>query len=213
MTLTALITSLKTRGVLRSVNIKRALARIDRKKFVADAHQARAYDDIPLPIGEGQTISQPYTVVFMLELLQPKGGEHIVDIGAGSGWQTCLLAHIVGSKGKVYAIERVPALCKLGTQHIAQFPECRERIELFCQNAQLGLSHIAGAIGGFDAIIAAAEVQEVPDTWRRQLKVGGRLVYPKSASVFREVKKKDGTFRVDAYPNFAFVPFVSETVQ
>ena len=208
--LNQLIKSLQARGVLRSPGIRKALKKVDRKKFVPDEQAALAYDDIPLPIGEGQTISQPYTVVFMLELLKPRRGERIVDIGSGSGWQTGLLAEIAGPHGKIYAIEIIPSLCDLGERHIARFPELQERIEFYCQNAAPGLPEIAGKVGGFDAIIAAAEVREAPDAWRRQLKVGGRMVYPKSASLFLETKNKDGTFSVDQYLGFSFVPFVGK---
>ncbi len=206
--LNQLIKSLQARGVLRSSDIRKALKKIDRKKFVSDEQAAFAYDDIPLQIGQGQTISQPYTVVFMLELLKPKRGEQIVDIGSGSGWQTGLLAEIVGPHGKIYAIEIIPWLCDLGKRHIAHFPELQERIEFYCRDAAPGLPEIAAKIGGFDAIIAAAEVREAPRAWRAQLKPGGRMVYPKSASLFLEIKNKDGTFSAHHYPGFSFVPFV-----
>lgn len=208
MTREQLVASLKTKGVLRSAVIERALRTVDRKKFVADEHKTLAYDDIPLPIGAGQTVSQPYTVVFMLELLRPRRAEHIIDVGAGSGWQACLLADIVGPEGRVYAMERLPTLCELGKKNIAKFPDLRERIEFFCKSARQGIPGAASRIGGFDAIIAAAEVPEIPGTWRRQLKPGGRLVYPKSGSVFREIKDRDGGFSADEYPGFAFVPFI-----
>jgi protein-L-isoaspartate(D-aspartate) O-methyltransferase len=208
MTLYELIQSLLAKGVLRSSRIKSAFKRVDRKTFIPEEYADLAYDDVPMPIGEGQTISQPYTVAFMLELLEPKEGERIMDIGSGSGWQTALLAEIVGAKGRIHAIEVVPFLCKLGGKNLAQFPELQNRVELFCRNAAEGLPAVAEQIGGFDGIIAAADVPDVPEAWRRQLKTGGRLVYPKSGAIFLETKKEDNTFRVESYPGFAFVPFV-----
>ena len=210
MGLDELIKSLKKEGVLKSPSILRALKKVDRKKFVPDAEAALAYSDIPLPIGEGQTISQPYTVVFMLELLKPKSGEHIMDIGSGSGWQTGLLANIVGERGKIYAIEIIPSLCELTKKNIAQFPELEGRVEFYCQSAETGLPEISKKICGFDAIISAAEVEKVPKAWREQLKIGGRLLYPRSRSLFFETKNKDGTFSMHLYPGFAFVPFVEK---
>lgn len=203
-----LIASLEAKGVLRTPVIRDALKKVDRKKFVPDVYAASAYEDIPLPIGEGQTISQPYTVVYMLELLQPRSGQQILDIGSGSGWQTALLAEMVGSRGKIYAIEIVPYLCELGRSHLAQYPKLQSRVSSYCQSAAPGLPEVARKIGGFDALIAAAEVEEVPRAWRVQLKAGGRLVYPKSGALFVETKHKDGTFRVEHHPGFAFVPFV-----
>src|SRR3989344_1328532 len=90
-----LIDPLVLSGVLKSRGIIEAFQRVDRADFVPDEFRDSAYVDEPLPIGYGQTISQPWTVAFMLELLAPEGGESILDIGSGSGWQTALLAYIV----------------------------------------------------------------------------------------------------------------------
>lgn len=208
MTLDELIQSLRAKGVLRSSHIQKALVNVDRKEFVPEEYADLAYDDVPLPIGKGQTISQPYTVAFMLELFKPKRGERIMDVGSGSGWQTGLLAEIVGAEGRVYSVEIIPFLCALGKKNIAQFPELQSRVEFFCQNAADGLPEIAKRIGGFDSIIAAAEVRDIPEAWRQQLKTGGRLVYPRSGAIYLEIKNEDGTFHVESYPGFAFVPFV-----
>src|SRR3989344_3253201 len=96
-----LIRELKTQGVLKSPNVEAAFRAIDRKDFVRPEYEEVAYANHPLPIGEGQTISQPYTVAFMLDLLDPKAGEKILDVGSGSGWTTALLAHIVSQSGEI----------------------------------------------------------------------------------------------------------------
>lgn len=207
-TLDELIASLRAKGVLKSARIARALRRADRKGFVPGEFVEHAYADTALPIGEGQTISQPYTVVFMLELLAPRVGERIVDVGYGSGWQTVLLAELIGKKGRVYAIEILPNRCSSGKANVAKYPALAERVDFYCQNAASGLPDVARKIGGFDGIVAAAEVRDVPPAWREQLKIGGRLVYPRASSIFREVKKADGTFETKEHPGFAFVPFV-----
>jgi len=203
-----MIRSLEEKGVQRAPDIRRALARVDRRRFVPEEYAASAYQDIPLPIGDGQTISQPYTVVFMLELLRPASGDRIMDIGSGSGWQSALLADIAGAEGRVYAFEIVPRLCALGRANAAVYPELAERITFYCRSAAHGLPSVASRAGGFDGIIAAAEVRLVPAAWRRQLKTGGRLVYPKEGALFLEVKRDDGSFSAREYPGFAFVPFV-----
>lgn len=205
-----LVRLLRAKGVLRSAAIEQALLNVDRAKFVPDEYRDAAYEDIPLPIGEGQTISQPYTVVFMLELLMPQPGERIMDVGSGSGWQTALLAEIVGTEGRVYAIEMIPFLCAAGRTNIAEFARLQNRIEFFCQSAADGLPEVAERIGGFDGIIAAAEVRDVPRAWRQQLKTGGRLVYPHAGAISLEIKQRNGSFREETYPGFAFVPFVDE---
>lgn len=207
-----LIANLRTKGVLRSKKIEEALFAIDRKDFARPSYRDAAYDDIALPIGYGQTISQPLTVVFMLELLAAKSGNSILEVGYGSCWQTALLAHIVGHTGKVYAMERVPALCAFGEDNLKKYPDILERIELHCRDASGGLPDMAKVFGGFDRIIAAASVHEVPDAWRYQLKEDGILVYPSQGSLFKEQKKR-GRYRVHEFPGFAFVPFIRDDAQ
>ena len=102
-----LVRSLKNSGVLKTAQLVEAFLKADRKNFVPENLKDLAYLDEALPIGEGQTISQPYTVAFMLELLEPQSGQTLMDVGYGSGWTTALLAQIVGDAGRVYAFERV----------------------------------------------------------------------------------------------------------
>src|SRR5450830_1043363 len=94
--------------------ISNAFNEIDRVDFVPNDQKSRAHLDIPLPIGHGQTISQPYTVRRMLEWLDARAGDIILDVGSGSGWTTVLLSFIVGPDGVVYAVERIPELLKFG---------------------------------------------------------------------------------------------------
>ena len=199
-----LIAHLRASGVLKSKNIEEALHAVDRKDFVSPELASDAYIDAPLPIGFGQTISQPYTVVFMLELLDVREGNFVFDVGTGSGWQTALLAYLVGEAGRVYTVEIVPELCAFGKENIAKYKTLVSRAVCFCKSADGG----APEAGGFDRIIAAAEVATVPRAWRKQLKAGGRLVYPKASSIFAEVKRADGGFDIKQYHGFAFVPFI-----
>jgi len=203
-----LIKSLINNGVLKTSNIIEALSKVDRTDFVPETLKNLAYEDEALPIGFGQTISQPYTIAFMLELLKPSKDNHILDIGSGSGWQSALLAEIVGEKGKIYAIEINPDIFEIGKTNVTKYPDLSKRIESYCQNAKNGLPEIAENIGGFNGIIAAAEVPETPASWREQLKINGRLVYPKGGSIFLEIKKTKTDFEVSQFLGFAFVPFV-----
>ncbi len=206
--LEGLILSLKNKGILKSKVLESALRKIDRKNFVRENYQDFAYDDSPLPIGRDQTISQPYTVVFMLELLKPRDGEHILDAGYGSGWQTALLAEMAGEKGKVYAFEIVEPLCVFGQKNVLKYPHLADRVDFYCRSAGHGLEKIAQQEGGFDAIIAGAEVKEVPQDWRKQLKNGGRMVYPKAGCIVKETKLSENKFLSQKYPGFSFVPFI-----
>jgi len=185
----------------------RALEGVDRADFVPKHLASLAYTDTALPIGEGQTISQPYTVVFMLEQLQVQPGDTVLEIGYGSGWQTALLAHLVGPAGRIYALELLPSLCKQGEDHLKKYPRLSQRIRFFCQSGERGYAEGAP----FDRIVAAAEVADVPMIWREQLKTGGRMIYPKDGALVAEVKKRNNSFEVVTFPGFAFVPFIYES--
>ena len=204
-----LVKNLKESGVLKSPQIVEAFLKVDRQNFVPPDLKNLAYADEALPIGQGQTIPQPWTVAFMLELLQPKKGSKIMDVGYGSGWVTALLAEAVGPKGKIYALERVPELCDFGCLNITtSYPELIKRILFYCQDASLDIFDAPS--GGFDGIITAAELVDVPKVWRERLKIGGRLVYPKAGAIFKEVKTGANDYKIEKYPGFAFVPFVED---
>jgi len=202
-----LIQSLIKRQVLTTPQIIAAFQQIDRADFVTDSHKHEAYQDHPLPIGQGQTISQPYTVAFMLELLQPEPGHNILDIGSGSGWQTALLAHIVGPQGHVLGLERISELADQSIKNLSRYNFIDQgTVEIRSTNAQAGAPDQAP----FDKIIAAAEVQDIPQPWLDQLKIGGRLVTPQHSSLVVIEKKSDKDFIQKTIPGFAFVPFIAD---
>lgn len=200
-----LIEHLKETGVLRSAPIEHALREVDRADFVPDDLRSETYEDTALPIGGGQTISQPYTVVFMLEKLNVTEGSRVLDVGYGSGWQTALIAHLVGEQGWVEAFEIVPELCQFGIENLKKYPELAYRVKLNCESAERGsLTETS-----FDRIISAAEVTDVPAAWRKQLAFGGSMIYPQASSLVLESKSPDGSFAKKQFAGFVFVPFVS----
>src|SRR3989338_5428544 len=196
----ALVDDLVEKGALKNPNLIRAFRAVDRWDFVPEPMKDFAYVDEPLAIGEGQTISQPWTVAFMLELLSPSPGDNIMEVGYGSGWQTALLAYVGAN---VYAVERIPKLCEWGKRNVEK---CGFRgVKFFCQDGTMGLPDIAKRVGGFDKIIAAASGRELPPAWKNQLKTGGKIIAPIGHSIFEFTKRTKAAF--DAFPHhsFAFV--------
>ncbi|MDO8664534.1 MAG: endolytic transglycosylase MltG [Candidatus Liptonbacteria bacterium] len=214
-----LIQGLMKEGYLKTPGIIDAFRVIDRKDFVLPEYRSEAYGNYPLPIGYGQTISQPLTVAFMLELLDPREGEKILDIGAGSGWTTALLSQIVGSSGGVFSIERIPELCAFAKSNLEKYGFLTGgKTQFFCQDATAEIPD-----GPYDKIIAAAAIapgspssaasQDIPDEWRRKLKVGGRIVAPIGGSIWRFIKKSEIEWKEEEFSGFAFVPLVTDNQQ
>jgi len=199
-----LVNYLKERKVLRTKEIINAFLKIDRKDFVKKEYKDQAYLDTPLPTLMGQTISQPYVVAFMLELLEPQKGQKILDIGFGSGWTTCLLAEIVGENGKVYGIEIVPEVFEFGKKNIEKYNFLQKRIvEIFLMDGSKGFSEKAP----FDRILVSAASKKIPEEMILQLKDNGILVIPDFEGIWK-IKKINGKIEKEYHYGFAFVPLV-----
>lgn len=202
-----LVNKLVRYGVLGTPRIIQAFFKIDRTDFVPSDMKGLASIDEALPIGLGQTISQPYVVAFMLEKLEPKEGEKILDIGSGSGWTTALLAHIVSENGRVTAIEVIPALKEFGERNVAKYNFVERGIVKFiCGNGAKGYPQDAP----FDRILASASLpkKELPRAWKEQLRIGGKVVVPIGNSIWVFTKRTEQRFEEEEYPGFVFVPFV-----
>jgi len=202
----SLIDSLILRGYLKTPSVIEAFRKIKRVDFLPSHLKSLSDIDEALPIGEGQTISQPAVVAFMIELLEPKKGEKILDVGSGSGWTTALLAQIVGEKGKVFGIELIPSLAEFGKENIKRYNFIENGIvKILCQDGSKGLPEEAP----FDKILVSASAEDVSQAFREQLKKGGRLVIPISTSIWLFKKKEKDVFEEKEYPGFVFVPLIS----
>jgi protein-L-isoaspartate(D-aspartate) O-methyltransferase len=193
-----LIQSLKEKEVLKSDSIIKSLQKIDRIDFVPEEYKQDAYRDCALPIGYGQTISQPYTVAFMLELLEAKRGDTVLDIGSGSGWTAALLSNIVGDTGYVTAIELVPELVQMSKENISKY----STKNVIVNQVKKGLG-VPGKL--FDKILVSASANEFPKELLDQLLFGGTLVIPVQDYIYKVVKTERGDIIGEKHYGFSFV--------
>ncbi len=206
-----LIDDLIKGGYLKTDYIINAFRNTDRKDFIPEEYKKGAYVNAPLPIGFNQTISQPLTVAFMIELLQPEARNKILEVGAGSGWQTAILSYIVGNPpaggGKVVAIERIPELKEMAEKNVSKYGFIKRGVaEIIEGDGSKGYKKEAP----YDKIIAgAAASKHVPIEWKKQLKIGGRIVSPVENSIVVVDKIGENEYRQNEYFGFSFVPLIS----
>ncbi len=188
-------------------SIRQAWQRINRADFIPEEQKEYSHLDQPLSIGQGQTISQPSVVAFMLELLQPCSGGRYLDIGSGSGWTTALLAQITGEKGKVWAIEIQPELKEFGQENVSRYNFIKKGIVQFILgDGSQGYEKEAP----FDGILVSASASEVPRKLKEQLKVGCCLVVPVGQNICRVTRKSENEYQEEEFPGFIFVPLLSK---
>ena len=179
-----------------------AMAKIERHRFVEEALASRAYDDKPLPIGERQTISQPFMVGLMTQTLELAGVESVLEIGTGCGYQTAVLAELAAS---VYSIERLSSLAAGARQLLDALGYYNVAIRV--GDGTLGWAEAAP----FDAIVVTAGTPQVPRPLVAQLKSGGRLVFPigeEELQTLVRIRKEDGGLHEEYFGDCRFVKLV-----
>src|SRR3989344_5252198 len=186
--------------VLGNPLIRRAFESVDRADFVGDDYKFEAYEDYAIPIGYEQTISQPTTVAFMLELLDAKEGDKVLDIGSGSGWTVALLSKIVGESGEVTGVEIIPELVALGKKNIEKYAGKNVKIE------KIDSKRLVNDNKFYDRVLVSASAPELPPDLIPRLLPGGILVIPIKESIWRIKKIADGKVDSKEYPGFIFVP-------
>ena len=191
-------TQLIPRGI-KDKKVIEAFLVVPREKFVSENLKEFAYDDTPLPIGEGQTISQPYIVALMTELLQLKGGEKVLEIGTGSGYQAAVLSEIGCD---VYSVERIPSLATRAGKILQQLGYI---VKIKIGDGTLGWEEYAP----YDGIIVTAAGPKTPQSLLTQLKEGGRIVMPVGDMYLQElirITKVKGKFIKENFGGCQFVP-------
>jgi protein-L-isoaspartate(D-aspartate) O-methyltransferase len=192
---------LRRRGISDAA-VLGAMTAVPRHEFVAEELRSHAYDDLPLPIGGGQTISQPYIVAAMTVALHLQPGDRVLEIGAGCGYQAAVLSRLAK---EVFTIERRPELASSASAKLAGLGYSNAHVH--CGDGTLGLPELAP----FDAILVAAAAPEVPKPLLAQLAEGGRMILPVGAAEHQElqlVKRHGNTFPTKILEGCRFVPLV-----
>jgi protein-L-isoaspartate(D-aspartate) O-methyltransferase len=194
---------LRARGI-SDARVLDAMARVPRHEFVSEPYQAEAYQDHPLPIGDGQTISQPYVVAVMLELLQISLTDVVLEVGTGSGYVTALLSRLAS---EVFSIERHSGLAANAGEILSRLGY--NKVEIFTADGAQGLASHAP----FDAILVSAAALHVPPALIAQLRDGGRMVLPVGSPEVQElqlIRAIDGRAEITRREAVRFVPLITD---
>jgi protein-L-isoaspartate(D-aspartate) O-methyltransferase len=195
-------TQLRARGI-RDQRLLSAMASIPRHEFVEPRYRAQAYEDHPLPIDAGQTISQPYIVALMLELLQLEPSSKVLEIGTGSGYQTAVLSQLASH---VYSIERHSELATQAAKLLSRLG--LNNVTVVTGDGSLGLRRHAP----FDAVVVSAAAAQIPPALFEQLREGGRMIIPvgpPEAQELQLVRKQAGEAIISLREGCRFVPLIS----
>lgn len=193
------------RGI-KSKRILDAMRKVPRERFLPDGPSESAYSDGPMPIGDGQTISQPYVVAYMIDALGLDGSEKVLEIGTGSGYAAAVLAEVAA---EVYTIERIESLATTAAAVLADLGY--DNVHVRHGDGTLGWPEEAP----FGGIVVTAGGPEVPETLRQQLKRGGHLVIPVGKSSWRQelqrvTRKANDEFETEDLIAVRFVPLIGE---
>ncbi|ACB40901.1 protein-L-isoaspartate(D-aspartate) O-methyltransferase [Pyrobaculum neutrophilum] len=199
-----LVEELVREGVIKSESVRRAMLAVPREEFVMPEYRMMAYEDRPLPLFADATISAPHMVAMMCELVEPKPGMKILEVGAGSGYQAAVCAEAMERRGRVYTVEIVKELAIYAAQNIERLGYWGV-VEVYHGDGRSGLERHAP----FDAIIVTAAARQIPPALVRQLKEGGTLVIPlveHMGQILYKVTKRGERVEKRAVTYVLFVP-------
>lgn len=195
-------TQLRARGI-SDQRVLEAFLLVPRHEFIPEHYRGRAYEDHPLPIGDGQTISQPYIVALMLQALELKSTDKVLEVGTGSGYVTALLAELTA---RVYSIERHPALAAEALRVLTTLGYAN--VEIVVGDGTAGLP----AHAPYDAIIVSAAASELPPALISQLREGGRMIIPVGPAESQQlqlIRMQNGHPQISLREACRFVPLIS----
>lgn len=196
-----LVKFLREKWVLKSEKLVDCFKNIDRKDFVLRENRDIAYEDIPLSIWYDQTISQPYTVAFMLELLWVKEGDSVLDIWTGSGWTTALLACAVWNSWNVSWYEIVPELVMFWKENLWKY-------KINNAGIQLSRDNFTFLVHNYDKILVSARADKIPDELVNKLNIWWTMVIPIDSYIYKINKDENWKLNIGKYYWFSFVPLI-----
>ena len=205
-----LVKRLSEYGYIKSENVRQAMGKVPREEFLPEENRYYAYNDQPLPIGKGQTISAPHMVAMICEKLQLKEDMKVLEVGTGFGYNAAVISEAMGKKGHVYSIERIEYLAKLAEENLKR-TGYDENVTVIIGDGTLGYEKEAP----YDRIYGTASAPYVPEPLKEQLKVGGRLLVPVGEqSYFQDliciVKNSETEFKEKSLGGVAFVPMIGK---
>jgi len=185
-----------------------ALIEVDRHLFMPGRYWDYAYQNRPQSIGHGQTISQPYTVAYMVQLLQLEEGNKVLEGGAGSGYNAAVMTNLIGEEGKIYSLEVVQALVKQAKENLERTGYA-DQVEVIHADAYNGYEEGAP----YDRVIVTAASRNIPEALVKQLKIDGIMVIPVNTgfgeTMKKVVKRAEDDVKITNHGKFRFVPMVS----
>ena len=204
-----LVESLKARGYISSPEVEAAMRAVKRHLFVPERNRADSYDDRPLDIGEGQTISAPHMVAIMAEALELERGQRVLEVGGGSGYHAAVVAHIVAPPGHVFSVERIPSLAGRARESLER-AGYSQYVTMVVGDGSAGLPEHAP----YDRIFVACAAPDIPPPLFAQLREGGRMLVPVGPVYVGQdlirVEKRAGRQHIENLGGCVFVPLIGE---
>lgn len=201
-----MVERLERQKLVKSHRVREAMMKVPRHLFVPEVYRERAYEDIPLHIGEGQTISAPHMVAIMTEALEVEPWHRVLEVGAGSGYHACVVGCIAK---EVYAIERIESLAEKARKNVEK-AECCKNIEVVVGDGSKGYAKASP----YDRIFVTAGAPGVPPSLKNQLKLGGQLLVPvgsrDSQVLVRVTRQEEESYDQESLGGCVFVPLLGE---